>query len=123
MQPAWAQPLVIIDFILWLALAIGSWCLIRSQPDAASKTIWFRRSMIALVVLVLAAGAPFALASGDSFGAVMFFVMFVPTGVLIAWFTIATTYFCPGCGRRSRNRNIFAHTFHCPHCGHRLKPV
>jgi hypothetical protein len=46
-------------FILWLALAIGSWWLIRSQPDAASKTIWFRRSMIALVVLVLASWSAF----------------------------------------------------------------
>jgi predicted RNA-binding Zn-ribbon protein involved in translation (DUF1610 family) len=123
MRPVWAQPLVTIYFIPWLALAIGSWWLIRSQPDAASKTRWFRRSMIALIVLVLAAGAPFALASGDSFGAMTFFVMFVPTAVFIAWFTIATTYFCSACGRRSRNRNIFAHTFHCPHCGHRLKPV
>jgi hypothetical protein len=46
-------------FILWLALAIGSWWLIRSQPVAASKTIWFRRSMIALVVLVLASWSAF----------------------------------------------------------------
>jgi len=123
MQPSWTQPLVTIYFVAWLALAIGSWWIIRRQPDAAAKTAWFRRSMIALSALVLGASAPFAFASRDKFGVVLFFVIFVPTAVGIAWFNIATTYFCPGCGRRSRNNNFFSKTFHCPHCGHKLKPV
>jgi predicted RNA-binding Zn-ribbon protein involved in translation (DUF1610 family) len=123
MQPSWAQPLVIVYFVAWLALGIGSWWTIRRQPDAASKTVWFRRFTIALSALVLGVAAPFAFASKGPFGVILFFVMFVPMAVGIAWFSIATTYFCPACGRRARNTNLLAKTFHCPHCGHRLKPV
>ena len=134
MQPEWAQPFIIAYFIAWAGLGIGSWWIIRTRPDAKSKTRWFRHSMIALGILVIGASIPFAYfprnpqsvpLGGDEhpLSPAFFYVTYVSGVVLICWFTVATTYFCPSCGGRSGNRNLFAKTYHCPHCGHRLKPV
>ena len=123
MQPEWAQPFIITYFIAWAGLGIASLWIIRTRPDTTSKTLWFRRSMIALAVLVIGAGIPIAYSQQNPQSLLFFCVTFVPMVVLICWFTIAATYFCSSCGRRSRNRNLFAKIYHCPHCGYRLKPV
>ncbi|SRR5260370_30296363 len=123
MQPKWALPFIIAYFIAWAGLGIASLWIIHTRPDVTGKTLWFRRSMIALAILVAGAGFPIAYSPRNPQSVLFYCVTFVPTVVLICSFTIATTYFCPSCSRRSRNRNLFAKIYHCPHCGHRLKPA
>ena len=109
MNPDWAWPLMIGYFIAWASLGIGLWWIARTRSlDAASKTLWFRRAIIALGILILAVTAPFVYSAHDK-AALLFFCFFAVFAVFISWYNIATTHFCPACGRHSRN-HIFATT-------------
>jgi len=108
----------VIYFVLWVALAVGSWLIMRRQKTPQDKKRWSDRGAILAGVFVT--------------GSICFFIIlwkqyivlpvFVGMGVLITVLNVRNTFYCDKCGQRSLSQKWFSSaSFFCPHCGHQLR--
>jgi DNA-directed RNA polymerase subunit RPC12/RpoP len=104
--------------VLWVALAIGSWWMIRRQPTPQDKKRWSDRVALTAGVFVT--------------GFICFFIIlwkqyvvlpvFIAVGVLITFLNVRNTFYCDNCGKRSLSQKWFSSgPVHCPYCGHQLR--
>ena len=103
---------------IWVALAVGSWLVIRSQPTPRDKKRWSDRVAIVAGVFVTGFICWFLILWKDYVG----IPIFMGAGILITVLNVRNTFYCDNCGRRSLSQKWFSSgSFFCPHCGHQLR--
>lgn len=105
---------LVVFFVFWTALAIGSFLFFQFNRDAKLK----RR---AWPVVVIGSGVIFGsfviyFTGGD---ARMLFIM-IPAIILISFLNLRRTRFCDSCGRTLHCQPVFSRLQFCPHCGAQL---
>lgn len=110
------ETLLIAYFVIWLAIAVGSFLFFRGK-DPAFKKRWYRP--VAIVGTSIIAGMiVFMVALMGDWRAT---VMFAAIALLLIWIGAFRTRVCSGCGRVSQPRSFIAPDEFCGKCGTALE--
>jgi len=104
------SPFVIVYFIVWTVLAVGSLILYRIRRDAEFRVRWHARISLAAGILILA----FMFLAVPSWQSFLFVAGF---GGLIVYLSVTRTTICKNCGRIIQPINLVQRAEYCPRCG------
>ena len=109
------ETLFIAYFVIWFALAIGTFLFFRGR-DPAFKHRWYRRvsgfNMAVIGGMIVLLAVPF--------GPIVVAVSLVAT-LYFLWVTIFQTRVCLGCGKISQPGNLITPQKFCNKCGTALE--
>ena len=106
------ETLFIAYFVIWLALAIGSFLFFRGK-DPAFKRRWHRP--VAVVSSLIIGGMIVLMVAlmGDWRAT----AIFAAAALFFVWLAAFRTRVCPGCGKFLQPRNLITPEKFCSNCG------